>query len=288
MIFRTDLASEKEQRAVVGKNHIDGVEKHEYFKGNIKITHIKITDESGAKVLEKPVGNYVTLSVKGGFDNTHEAITLTAGVLCDELKKVCKKFTSVLIVGLGNAKITPDNLGVSVAEKIFATRHIKLFAPEFFSENMAEVSVIRTGVSAATGIESAEIVKAVCEKIRPQLVIVIDALACGEISNLGRTIQITDTGISPGSGVGNARKELSQRTLNVPVVAVGVPTVIDLETAVFQLSDAQNSDKDFSQMMVTPRNIDALMKVCCQIIQTALNKLVHPDLSPAEISSLVD
>lgn len=288
MSYRTDLACEAEQRAFVGNKSFSGVKKVEEHYGIIKVTRIEITDDKGAKTLEKPIGNYITITRENGFDNSFENVYEVGKVLCGELKKICKKFTSVLVIGLGNEKITPDNLGVNVSKKIFATRHIKFSIPELLGENSTEVSTISTGVTAQTGLESAETVGAICEKIRPDLVIVVDALACGEIANLCQTIQVTDTGISPGSGVGNARKELSQKTLRVPVIAIGVPTVIDLETAVFQLSDAGNTSKEIATMMVTPRNIDKVMKICTEIIQIAVNLLLHPDLSPEEISSLVD
>lgn len=287
MSYRTDLASEKEQRAVVGKSHLNGVEKSEFLKGNIKISHIKITSQSGSDILEKPMGNYVTLSAQSDFDNQPRMVRQTAQTLCTELKKLCKNFSSVLVVGLGNDEITPDSLGSLVAKNIFATRHIRLFCHNLYDKNMTEVSVITPSVTAKTGLEASEIVKALCDKTSPDLVIVIDALACGEISNLGRTIQLTDTGISPGSGVANARTELSPNTLNTKVVAIGVPTVIDLETAVFQLSDANTSNSDFSSMMVTPRTIDKLMKTTSEIIYTAINFLLHPTISPEDISTLV-
>lgn len=288
MSYRTDLASELEQRISLENNHIEGIEKSEFSTKKTKVTRICVTSPHASQILGKPEGEYVTMSAVNDFDNSVENVFQVAEILCEELKKICPNFTSVLVVGLGNDQITPDNIGPIVAKNVFATRHIRLFAPELFDENSTEVSVIAPSVTAKTGYEAAEIVKALCEKNTPDLVIVVDALACGEISNLCRTIQITNTGISPGSGVNNARTELSENTLGAPTVAIGVPTVIDLQTAVFQLSDAQDYDKDFSQMMVTPRNIDKLVKTTAKIIYTGLNLLLHPDLAPDEISTLVE
>ena len=286
-MIRTDLASEKEQQIRIKGQHIDGITKEEFFKGDLRVSRISVTDPNASQILEKPMGNYVTVSCEKGFDSMPDKVSLCSETLCCELRRLVGKFKTPLVVGLGNEAITPDSLGVLVSRKIFPTRPIKKLAPELYSEAMNEVAVIATGVTGNTGLESAEIVRALCEKISPDVVFVIDALACSEISNLGSSIQLTDTGISPGSGVNNARAELSQNTLGCKVIAVGMPTVIDMQTAVFQISDAHNQDKKFASMMVTPRNIDFIVKNGSTIIQTALNKLFHPSISPSEIDALV-
>lgn len=286
-MIRTDLALEKISRIETDNSVTDGIEKDEFYKGDLHISRIKITSENASQALEKPLGSYITLRCENGFDTMPDKVKITSDALACELKRLVGKYKKPLVVGLGNEAITPDSLGVLVSRKIFATRHIKMLAPELYSEKMNEVAVIATGVTGNTGLESAEIVKALCEKINPDVVFAIDALACSEIKNLGSTIQITDTGISPGSGVKNARAELSEKTLGCKVVAIGMPTVIDMETAVFQISDAQNQNDEFSSMMVTPRNIDFLVKNGTAIIQMALNNMFHPSISPSEIDALV-
>ncbi|MBE6837096.1 MAG: GPR endopeptidase [Ruminococcus sp.] len=286
-MIRTDLASEKEQQLRTGGKSTEGIEKDEFFKGNLHVSRINVTTEKASELLEKPQGRYVTVTCENGFDSMPDKVTLYSEALCCELRRLAGKFRNPLVVGLGNEAITPDSLGVLVSRKIFATRHIRRLAPELYSDKMNEVAVIATGVTGNTGLESAEIVRALCEKITPDVVFAIDALACAEISNLGCTIQLTDTGISPGSGVKNARAELSENTLGCKVIAIGMPTVIDMQTAVYQISDAENQNEKFASMMVTPRNIDFLVKNGATIIHTALNSLFHPSISPSEIEALV-
>lgn len=288
MGIRTDLAAESEQQATTARGvAIEGISKKEFIKGNLKISRISVTTSSAAEIIRKPQGDFVTVTAENGFDSMPDKVKTCAEALCCELKRLAGNFESALVVGLGNEAITPDSLGVLVTKKIFATRHIKTLAPELYSDDMSEVSVVATGVTGNTGLESAEIVAALCEKTSPDVVFVVDALACADVSNLGCTIQLTDTGISPGSGVGNSRAELSYKTLGCKVVAIGVPTVIDMQTAVFQLSDAENQNEKYASMMVTPREIDKLVKNTSAVIQTALNLLFHPSLSPFEIEALV-
>ncbi|MBQ8883426.1 MAG: GPR endopeptidase [Oscillospiraceae bacterium] len=286
-MIRTDLAAEKEQQLDNADSHIEGISKEEFYKGDLHISRISLTSQNASSLLEKPMGNYTTVTCEKGFDSMPDKVKIYSDTLCNELKRLAGKFRKPLVVGLGNEAITPDSLGVLVSKKIFATRHIKTLAPELYCDKMNEVAVIATGVTGNTGLESQEIVRALCEKIHPDVVFVIDALACAEIKNLGASIQLTDTGISPGSGVENARAELSQNTLGCKVIAVGIPTVIDMQTAVFQISDAENQNEKYASMMVTPRNIDFLVKNGATIIKMALNSLFHPSISPSEIDAIV-
>lgn len=286
-MIRTDLALEKEQQLDNADSHIEGISKVEFYKGDLHILRISVTSQDASSLLSKPMGNYTTISCKNGFDSMPDKVKIYSDVLCNELKCLLGEFKSPLVVGLGNEAVTPDSLGCAVSKKIFATRHIKTLAPELYSEGMKEVSSMATDVTGNTGIEAFEIVKALCDRISPDVVFVIDALACAEIKNLGCTIQLTDTGISPGSGVKNARAELSEKTLGCKVIAVGIPTVIDMQTAVFQISDAKNQCGEYASMMVTPKNIDFLVKNGATIIKNALNSLMHPSVSPAEIDSIV-
>ena len=233
--FRTDLANERRdiyKKANKLEDEIPGIEVEERSNGKyIKVTKVKITTDEGAKILGKLIGNYVTIDIKL-FNVAGEAeIQTAAETMAEELKKLIGNFLpskeDILVVGLGNAEVTPDALGSKVVSKIDVTRHWFTYMPEFTDEHTRPVSAIAPGVLGTTGIETLEILKGVVDNVRPKLLIVIDALASKSIERISSTIQISDTGIVPGAGVGNTRKELSQNTLGIPVIAVGVPTVVE-------------------------------------------------------------
>ena len=208
--------------------------------------------------------------------------------LCEELKKFIGNKRSVLVAGLGNDDITPDALGPRTAARVMATRHIKSEqVDDVFLNSLNDVSVLLTGVLGTTGIETAEMLKSVADRIKPELVIVIDALASSSFSRLGTSVQICDAGISPGSGVENRRKEISQRTLGIPVVAIGVPTIIDVHTVIESVT-GDKPDENMPNMMVTPKNIDSLINHVSGLISTGLNMALQPSLDfedAAEISN---
>ena len=212
--------------------------------------------------------------------------------MAEELAEEIKKLVpggKILIAGLGNDDITPDALGVATADRIFATRHLKdEFGEKESDENfprLREVAVISAGVMGKTGIESMEIVKSVCERIGFDGVIAVDALACSDISRLGTTIQISDSGISPGSGVQNKRKELSEGTLGIPVIAIGVPTVADMHTIAMNLT-GKELEKDLPNMMVTPRNIDMLTEKTARLLGMSINLALQENMSYEDIEGL--
>ena len=276
---RTDLAIESEINSTEN-GKLDGISKSVVTKNGLEVTQIKVNDETAAKRLGKPIGTYITLeTLSFSLESDPAKFEERVQTLSDELKKLCGETESVLIVGLGNRDITPDRLGVETATQIFATRHIKRLAKEIDTSGLNEVAVISPGVMGQTGIESAETVKAVCEAVKPELVIAIDALACSEVSHLGSTIQLCDTGISPGSGVENARSELSQNMLGTRVIAIGVPTVIDADTI--------SGSNEVKGMFVTPRGIDNLITRASRLIAMAINRCLQPSLSLEEITSLV-
>ena len=198
-------------------------------------------------------------------------------LLSECLSEVCKASDETLVLGLGNRDITPDALGPLTAERVFATRHIKRYASELFGFGMSQVSAVSAGVMAKTGIESQEIAASLCKAVSPAQVIVCDALACAEPSHMGRTIQLCSTGISPGSGVENARAELSERFLGVPTAAIGIPTV----------SRMMSDDTRFDSLMVTPKQIDKLIKAGAELISAAINSYLHPELTSSEINSIL-
>lgn len=249
------------------------------------ITEIIIDDDSLKDTLGKGKGRYITLEGESlsRFTDDYEEM---AQELADELKSFVPE-GEILVVGLGNSDITPDALGPQVSAKILATRHLRdeLGDEEEFLTSLRQVSVFAGGVLGQTGIETAEIVRAICREIKPAAVIVVDALACSDVSRLGTTIQISDTGISPGSGVANTRKELSERVLGVPVIAVGVPTVVDMHTIVRSFTDAGISE-DVPNMMVTPRDIDRLIERAAELISFGINLALHPTLSFEDVRGL--
>lgn len=291
MGIRTDLALESAQAISTAEaKPISGIAQNEYDKAQCHITQITVENEEASASLGKPMGEYVTIETNGPCgldmypDNLEEQVDLLAG----EISRLANNNGDVLVIGLGNDDITPDALGPLVAKQIFATRHIpkEMEGFEEFSD-LRSVSVIAPGVLGQTGIEVAEITKAICQKIKPGVVVAIDALACAEISRLGKTIQISNTGISPGSGVKNSRKELSEKTLKVPVIALGVPTVVDMQTIAESISGNDNLNSDYKDIMVTPRSIDKLIDYSAKLIALGINKAFQPSMSIEDFTSLV-
>ena len=275
MTIRTDLAAEAVMQAE--DISLGGVSTQVVVneQAALEIQRIRVFTQEAAKALGKPVGRYVTVRLTDGMiDAYSEQAKLRTKLIAREIKALCGGRGGVLVAGLGNRDITPDAVGPLCADRVFATRHIAQLEGEIDMNGLSEVCVIQTGVLGRTGIESSDMVKAVCERVSAKTVIAVDALACAETDNLGRTIQLTDTGISPGSGVANARRELSARTLGSECVAVGVPTVIDF--------GAQGE-----VMMVTPRNVDKLVQNAAEYIAMAINLALHPQLTYDELMSLV-
>lgn len=273
MSLRTDLALESAQSIRKNGDLPNGIESHVSRLGGFEITTVEITSPDAAKRIGKPMGSYLTLEPKHRLDFPSDVSGKETKALARSIRTLIgEDSSSVLVVGLGNEAITPDSLGVKTARKIFATRHIKQNAPELLDDNTKDVSVLVTGVMGKTGIESSDVVKAVCERIKPTCVIAVDALACSDIDHLGRTVQITDTGISPGSGVANARRELSRSTLGIKCIAIGIPTVCDLQNG--------------SDLMVTPRTIDKMIYKSASLLAGGINLALHEGLSPKELEIL--
>lgn len=260
---------------------------------NIKITRITITSDEAEKQLLKSKGRYVTLEMPSLLND--------AEIFDDKLELLAREISSlltsedgeVLVVGLGNEHITADALGPKTSSQVLATRHISSeFALSLGFPDLRSVASLSPGVLGQTGIETGEIIKGIVDRIKPQMVIVVDALASRSVKRLGKTVQISDTGISPGSGVGNNRKRLDETTLGVKVISIGVPTVVDGETLVYDLIDA-NKKKDFSvlpeskNMMVTPKEIDLLTDRASKLVSMAINCALQKNLTVEDIISLV-
>ena len=293
MSFRTDLAVESAQSHTERLPH--GITQTQRTFRNLSISCVKIENETAAQLLEKPIGKYVTITMPplySGIEPEQDEIE----VIAQEIKAMLPPGGLVLIVGLGNNDITPDAIGPRAARQILATRHIgEETAKQNGLEGLRPTAVVAPGVLGQTGIETCEIVGAVAGDIKPVAAIVIDALAARAASRLGTTIQIADSGISPGSGVMNRRKELSIHTLGIPVVSIGVPTVIDTGTIVRDVLEENKNcgeilenlfrDTD-APMMITPREIDLLISHACKVISMAVNIALHPSLSFDDIGYL--
>ncbi len=275
--IRTDLAYEAS--LAHSAEGLVGVELTEEEICGLKLTSVEINDQKAADILCKPIGKYLTLELKNYADRRDDSFSAYANALSRTLKRfeAVKNSRSFLIACLGNRSITPDAVGPKVADGLIVTRHLKNSLPDTF-ELFSSVACIRTGVLGTTGIESASAVAAVCDRIKPDCVIAVDALASAELDRLCRNIQICDSGIAPGSGVGNDREPISRDTLGVPVIAVGVPTVIDA-SAFSELEEAKG-------LFVTPRNIDELVHSVSKLIAYGINLAVHPQLTVSDIDSL--
>lgn len=284
MSARTDLAVEVIKSA--DGRLPDGVSRSERKAGSFNVTEITVSSEEGARAIGKPTGRYVTVETPPlsaavtGQEEQAERLAAEIASLADV------RGGTALIVGLGNNDITPDALGPKVISRILATRHLSDELPAGSPlASLKPVAALATGVLGQTGIEAAEIVKAVCQRISPAVVIVIDALACSDVSRLGRTIQMSDSGIPPGSGVQNKRKELSAATTGVPVIAIGVPTVIDMHTIAEGLT-GKSADRRLPNMMVTPRDVDTLISGAARLLALAINKAFQPALTLEDILML--
>lgn len=309
--FRTDLAVERRdlyKRANHIEKEIDGIETEEEKNGeNIITTRVKVSNEKGVQAIGKPIGNYITIDIKNLRVSNNKEIQKASEVVTKELKTLIEKHIQsrepILVVGLGNIYVTPDSLGPKVINEIDVTRHLLEYMPEVLDENTRPVSAVSPGVLGTTGIETQEILKGIIENTKPKLVIIIDALASRNIERISSSIQLADTGIVPGAGVGNARKELTQNTLGIPVIAMGIPTVVDAATIAADsltmfiqkvqeeaksnefLNQLQEEDKyemikevlqpgDYN-LIVTPKEIDDLIENMKDVVARGINFAIN-------------
>ena len=275
---RTDLAAEAAARL---DNCPEGVTADTLNIHGCTVSRVVITSAEGAAALGKPVGKYLTLEMADYVTRRTLSFSDCASALRDLLRSfpAVERAKSFLIACLGNRAVTPDAVGPCVSDSLIVTRHLKSSLPEDFAA-FSSVAVLRTGGLGTTGIESAQAIRAMCELVRPDCVIAVDALASGEVGRLCRNVQLCDTGISPGSGVGNDRAEISETYLGCPVIAVGVPTVAD--------ASALCDDECAEHMFVTPRNIDELVKSASKLIAYGIDLALHAGLTIADIDALVE
>ncbi|MGL5069211.1 MAG: GPR endopeptidase [Sarcina sp.] len=314
---RTDLAVEKrelyEKRF---KREIDGIIIEEENIDDIKVTTVDIIDENGAQKMGKGIGRYITIEMPicTSYDvGLRESVS---HILAGSLERIInlKDDDVALVVGLGNSGVTPDALGPKVVEKIIITRHLNKLMPDEIEEDLRSVCAISPGVLGTTGIETAEIIKSIVDKIKPAVVICVDALASRSLSRVSRSIQISDTGISPGGGVANKRMEINEENLGIPVIAVGVPTVVDAGTIANDAIDLvidemieQSENKEFYTMlknidkseksnlirkllnpyvgdlMVTPKEIDEVVECISKVVANGINIALQPNMDSQDI-----
>ena len=289
IFFRTDMAVERRdlyRNANKVEDEIKGIECEEEKLEDITVTRVKITNKEGEKALDRKMGNYITIDVKKIHNITTEKEQKIIDTFSDELTAIIDKHVEkndeILIVGLGNLYATPDSLGSKVVQNIEITRHIKIYLPNAIDRNTRSVSAITPGVLGTTGIETVEIVKGIVDNIKPKLVIAIDSLCSKNIDRINKSIQISDTGIIPGGGVGNKQAELSLETPGIPVIGVGVPTVLDAATIVIDTLNSCEIDISENEVVnkmklnnfnfiVTPKEIDTLIESMTNIVSEGIN-----------------
>ncbi len=317
---RTDLAVESRELYQENKSQeIPGVEVEQPKMSNdIEITRVKIIDDEGSRLMGRPKGSYITLEARGLKSADADLKDNVSKALAKELVSVIPKKQNIntLVVGLGNWDVTPDALGPEVISKILVTRHLFKMYNKSEDPSMSSVSAVTPGVMGTTGIETSDIITGIVEKSKPDLVIAIDALASRKMERVSTTIQISTTGISPGSGVGNLRKQLNEETLGVPVIAIGVPTVVDAATMTndtigmvvkalkshseqgsefFKLLDDMKEDEKYAlikevlepygaNVIVTTKEIDKIITDISQIIANGLNIALHPGIDLKDVN----
>ena len=297
--IRTDLALENREiyrLAQKIENEIPGIETDvDDSDSDMLVTKVKILTNEGAEALGKPIGNYITIESQMMNDEVESIDNKIIQKVADTIKDISHlvKKDTVLVVGLGNSDVTPDALGPKVVENLQITRHLIEYAPEYVKEGTRAVSAIIPGVLGTTGIETLEILKGIVERVKPDLVIVIDALASKNMDRISKTIQIADTGIIPGSGVGNSRFAITKESLGVPTIVIGVPTVVGIPTIgeeaisyVIEKTTEDDAEKEELKnknymkeilenkkfdFMVTPKDIDDIINNLSNLVANSIN-----------------
>ena len=304
--IRTDLAMES--AGAMGGRELPGVQISEWETGGVTLTEVKIETDEGARLLGKPVGLYVTLECEGVKRRNVEARRAMSALLGEELARLLPDDNGapVLVAGLGNRTVTPDSLGPLTVDRTLVTRHLYAERPELTRRGMTPVCAVAPGVLGVTGVETSEMVRAISQAVRPRAVVAVDSLAARAVSRVASTVQLTDTGIRPGSGVGNHRAALTAETLGAPVLAVGVPMVIYAATIARDAFGLLSKDDDspeheqaldamakellsgsLDEMIVTPHEVDDLVSDAAAILAGGINRALHPGLSEQEILTMM-
>lgn len=287
-----------------GKGALPGVQVSTWETGGVSVTEVNVSTEEGAALLHKPIGHYITLESEGVKQKIPQARQAMSNILGEELDRLLprERNAPVLVIGLGNRMVTPDALGPLTVDHTLVTRHLFSEIPERLDGRLRSVCAIAPGVLGVTGIETMEMVRGVVRAVQPCAVIAVDSLSARAVSRVGCAIQLTDTGIQPGSGVGNRRMALSVQTLEVPVLAIGVPLVIYAATIArdaFELLSCGEDEQALDQMadellrgamgelIVTPREVDELVHEAALMLSGGVNRALHPDLSDLEIARMM-
>lgn len=298
MAIRTDLALEAKElweESAGRTTRLRGVMARESKAGGVDITSVEVLNEEGAQALQKPVGRYVTLELTAFGKKQRDSLERSAEVLASQLQKLMKlkRGQTVLVAGLGNEAVTPDAIGPKVARQLLVTRHLVSEMPTLFG-SYRPVAAVTPNVLGLTGLESAEVVAGVVDRIRPDCIVAVDALAARDLRRVCTTIQLSDTGIAPGSGVQNARAEFTQRRFGVPVVAVGVPTVADVETLLTDVVGAEEAHSRAEEMsggrpmIVTPQDIDAQVDRISKLVAWGINLALQENLDVEDLAFFVE
>ncbi len=313
--FKTDMADERVDtyKRVNNLTEIDGVKVESKNDEIVTTTTVDVLNENGATALSKEIGKYITMEIKNIKYLEEKDKSKIINTLSNEIKNLIgeDKTKSILVVGLGNIYVTPDSLGPKVVQSVDITRHLINFAKDLVEPDTRSVSALSPGVLGTTGIETSEIITSVCNEVKPDIVIAIDSLASSSINRLGTTIQLSNTGITPGAGVRNKREGINQNTLNVPVIAIGVPTVVDMATITSEAIDKmvevtkqkiENGDNsvkkeqiervinifnddnkynmianvlDTDNFIVTPKEIDDVIQIVSDLISSGINMSIN-------------
>lgn len=292
--IRTDLALERREM----NSSARGVEAEEKEHGGVKITRVRITDDDGARAMNKEKGTYITIEAPQ-LEYSVDVYESACRMIAEELRSLMNitDDSVILVVGLGNDRVTPDALGPDTVDKIMVTHHVKKSMAEYLDKGIRSVCAIAPGVLGTTGMETAEIIKGVVNSLKPDAVIAVDALASRSLERIGCTVQISDTGISPGGGVGNRRDGLTEQTLGVKVIAVGVPTVTDAGTAALDVlsQSGETTDEETKKrvyegmgaLVLTPKNIDLIIEKASKTVANGINMALHRDMTFEYIESYV-
>lgn len=292
MNIRTDMALELRE---LHPEQMEGVVSNTETEDGIEVTTIQITDQRGADAIGKPIGRYITIEAPSLSLRDNDTAKKVAQRLSRELIKlsdITKPNPMVLVVGLGNWNMTPDALGPKVIDRILVTRHIQKFLPQHFDPRLGLVCAVAPGVLGVTGMETAEVIRGIVDKVQPDLVIAIDSLASRRSQRISASVQLADTGITPGGGVGNTRAGITKETLGVPVIAIGVPTVVYASTIVRDAlmqtySDEQRAQDETAKllagaedMVMTPKEIDTIIDDMAETLASGLNLALHRQAPP--------
>lgn len=314
-IERRDIYESENEKTIIGV----GVKEEDFDE--IKVTTVHIENEEGEKNMGKPIGKYITIELPELTQYDGAIMDEVAHVLAGTLEKLIdlKENSTALVIGLGNIEVTPDSLGPKVVKKLMITRHLKRLMPEAIDEEIRPVCALAPGVLGTTGIETGEIIKSLVSKIKPDLVICIDALSSRSLKRVAKTIQVGNTGIAPGAGVGNNRMEINEKTIGVPVIAIGVPTVVNAATVandamdlvLDEMIDESTEGGEFYNMlrsidrnkkgeliksllkpymgdlMVTPKEVDEVIEFLSKILANGINLALQPSMIMEDINSFL-